>query len=198
MIITPHRIRARTRPGFMQVLSLVAGLAFASSTALAADYVQAPGSTLTFASSFEGEVFTGHFASFTTTLRFDPQQLEQARLDVTIPLASAATANPERDETLQGSDFFASKLFPQARFVATRFRHLGEDRYAADGTLSLRDARHPVTLTFTWQDGAAPVLTGRASVDRLAFGVGGGDWADVAMIPANVAVSTRVNLVPAP
>ncbi|QOW19044.1 polyisoprenoid-binding protein [Lysobacter ciconiae] len=198
MTPTVRATRSPTRPSFLQALSLAAGLTFASSSALAADYVQAPGSTLTFASSFEGEIFTGHFAGFTTTMRFDPQQLEQARLDVTIPLATATTANPERDQTLQGSDFFASKLFPQARFVATRFRHLGEDRYAADGTLSLRDAKQPVTLSFTWQDGATPVLTGRASVDRLAFGVGGGDWADVGMIPAKVAVSTRVNLTPAP
>ncbi|QOW21528.1 YceI family protein [Novilysobacter avium] len=198
-MINPSRPNpARTRPGLLQVLSLAAGLAFASSGVVAADYVQAPGSTLTFASSFEGEIFTGHFASFTTRLRFDPQQLDDANLDVTIPLASATTANPERDDTLQGGDFFASKLFPQARFVATRFRHLGEDRYAADGTLSLRDAKHPVTLTFTWKDGATPVLAGRASVDRLAFGVGGGDWSDPGMIPAKVAVSTRVNFAPAP
>lgn len=198
MINAPQPDRFRSRPGFLGMLSLAAGLAFAGSSVLAADYVQAPGSTLTFASSFEGEVFTGHFGSFTTTMRFDPQQLDQARLDVTIPLTSATTANPERDETLQGSDFFNSKLFPQARFVATRFRHLGEDRYATDGTLSLRDASHPVTLTFTWKGGAAPVLSGRASVERLAFGVGGGDWADLGMIPANVAVSTRVNLTPTP
>ncbi len=179
-------------------LALAASLVVASGTAVAADYVQAPGSTLTFASSFENEVFTGHFSRFTTTMRFDPQRLDQATLDVTIPLASATTANPERDDTLQGGDFFNSKRFPQASYRASKFRHLGDDRYAADGTLTLRSVSGPVTLTFTWKRGTSPVLTGRASVQRLDFGVGGGDWSDLAMIPAAVAISTRVNLSPAP
>ncbi|MGV8940354.1 MAG: YceI family protein [Lysobacter sp.] len=173
-------------------------LATVAQPALAVDYVQAPGSTLTFASQFEGEIFTGHFSRFTTTLSFDPRHLDQARLEVTIPLASASTANPERDSTLQGSDFFSSALFPQARYSASKFRHLGDNRYAADGTLTLRNTSRPVTLTFTWTDGSAPVLAGKATVQRLDFGVGGGDWADLKMIPGAVAVSTRVNLKVAP
>lgn len=189
---------ACSRPSILQVMVLGGALIFSGGTALAADYVQAPGSTLTFASSFEGEVFTGHFSRFSTTMHFDPLQLEQARLEVSIPLASATTANPERDDTLQSGDFFSSKLFPQARYRADSFRHLGEDRYAADGTLTLRDVSHPVTLNFTWTDGASPVLTGRANVRRLDFGVGAGEWADLRMIPATVAISTRVNLAPAP
>lgn len=197
MSTTSYRRRARRSPAVLWAFAL-AGALGASGTALAADYVQAAGSTLTFASSFEGELFTGHFSRFRTTMRFDPRQLDQAMLEVDIPLASATTANPERDETLQSGDFFSSKLFPQARYSAKTFRHLGEDRYAADGTLTLRNISRPVTLTFTWAPGASPVLVGRASVQRLEFGVGGGDWASPAMIPATVAISTRVNLTPAP
>ncbi|KGM51442.1 hypothetical protein N792_09850 [Lysobacter concretionis Ko07 = DSM 16239] len=191
----PDRHTSSCRPALLVGALL---LAMATRPALAADYVQAPGSTLTFASQFEGEIFTGHFSRFTTTLSFDPQHLDQARLEVTIPLASATTANPERDSTLQGSDFFSSAVFPQARYSASKFRHLGDNRYAADGTLTLRNVSHPVTLTFSWTDGAAPVLAGKATVQRLDFGVGGGDWADLKMIPNAVAVSTRVNLQAAP
>jgi polyisoprenoid-binding protein YceI len=191
----PDRHTSSFRPALLAGALL---LASAGRPALAADYVQAPGSTLTFASQFQGEVFTGHFSRFTTTLSFDPQQLEQARLEVTIPLASATTANPERDSTLQGGDFFSSATFPQARYSASKFRHLGDNRYAADGTLTLRNVSHPVTLTFTWTDGVAPILAGKATVQRLDFGVGSGDWADLEMIPNAVAVSTRVNLQAAP
>jgi polyisoprenoid-binding protein YceI len=49
-----------------------------------------------------------------------------------------------------------------------------------------------VTLTFTWTPGAQPVLFGRASIKRLDFGIGTGDWADTKSIPADVAVSTHV------
>jgi polyisoprenoid-binding protein YceI len=42
------------------------------------------------------------------------------------------------------------------------------------------------------------VLAGRATVKRLDFGIGAGDWADTAMLPDEIAVSTRVRFVPAP
>ena len=63
--------------------------------------------------------------------------------------------------------------------------------------LALHGTRKPVTLTFTWTPGAQPVLSGKATVKRLDFGVGGGDWADTGLIPDAIAVSTRVVLQPA-
>lgn len=168
------------------------------SPAIAADYVQAAGSTLTFASRYQGEVFSGRFGNFRTRLSFDPQHLADARLDVLIALASAGTANEDRDETLQGPDFFHSSKFPQARYRASSFRHLGGDRYAADGTLSLRGVSRPVMLTFTWTPGAQPLLTGKATLNRLDFGIGAGEWADLSLIPNAVAVSTRLVLARVP
>lgn len=179
------------------VLALAALSSAGLSTAHAADYVQAPGSTLTFATRYQGEVFTGRFPAFTTRLSFDPRSLGTARLDVAIPLAGAATGDRERDENLRGGDFFNVAKFPQARFVATKFRALGGNRFAADGQLTLRGVSRPVTLSFTWSPGATSVLAGQATVKRLDFGVGGGDWADTGIIPNEVAVSTKVVFKPA-
>lgn len=175
--------------------ALLLALALAAPAA-AADYVQAPGSTLTFATRYQGEVFTGRFPAFATRLRFDPARLGAARLEVSIPLASTVTGNDERDATLKDADFFSVAKFPQARYVATKFRALGGGRYAADGQLTLRGATKPVTLMFSWTPGAAPVLAGRAMVKRLDFGIGGGDWADTSLIPNEVAISTRLTLRP--
>ncbi len=172
-------------------------VAMMSAPAMAADYVQAPGSTLVFASQYDGETFTGSFPGFTTRLSFDPAQLANAKLDVTIPLAGAKTGNADRDSTLQEADFFDVAKYAQARYTASKFRSLGGNRYAADGTLSLRGVSKPVTLNFTWTPGAKPVLSGKATVKRLDFGVGGGDWADTQTIPNEVAVSTKVVLQPA-
>lgn len=195
----PLDLSTATRPTVRCVLAAaIVGLGLGTNAAaLATDYVQAPGSTLTFASRYQGEVFAGHFATFSTSLSFDPQRLADARLEVRIPLASASTANEDRDETLQGPDFFASARFPHAHYRASRFRHLGGNRYEADGTLTLRGASRPVTLTFSWTPGPQPLLSGQATVRRLDFGVGGGDWADLELIPDAVAISTRVLLQPA-
>ncbi|MCW5581093.1 MAG: YceI family protein [Luteimonas sp.] len=164
----------------------------------AADYVQAPGSSLAFATKYDGEVFTGQFGGFSTKLSFDPAQLAAARLDVTIQLVGTSTGNADRDSTLTGSDFFNVAKFAQARYVAEKFRALGGDQYAADGTLTLRGVSKPVTLTFTWTPGSPATLSGKATVKLLDFGVGGGDWSDTGTIPDEVAISTRVFLNPAP
>lgn len=181
----------------MRKLLLPALLAL-STPAVAADYVQAPGSTLAFAGLYQGEVFVGRFPGFSTRLSFDPQHLEDARLQVDIPIATATTRNADYDGELLGASFFDAAKFPRATYVATTFRALGGNRYAADGTLTLRGTSKPVTLTFEWTPGASPVLFGRAGVQRLAFYVGGGQWADTKLIPNAIAVSTRVVFKPAP
>ncbi|PNS07437.1 YceI family protein [Solilutibacter silvestris] len=171
-------------------------LALFAAPAFATDYVQAPGSGLAFAGKYQGEVFTGKFPGFATKMTFDPQQLATAKLEVTIPITTASTGNPDYDGEMRGASFFASAKFPQATYVATRFRALGGGRYAADGTLSLHGISRPVTLEFTWTPGAKPLLVGTASVKRLDFGVGAGDWADTKLIPDAIAISTKVVLQP--
>ena len=175
-------------------LGLFACIATACAPALAAEYIQAGGSSLVFAGTYQGEVFTGRFPGFSTKLSFDPRQLAGAKLDVDIPLATATTANSDYDGEMRGDAFFDAARFPQAHYNATKFRSLGGNRYAADGVLSLHGIDKPVTLAFTWTPGVQPVLTGKATVKRLDFGIGGGDWADTGLIPNEIAISTKVIL----
>ena len=173
---------------------LALAVLLAPGAAMATDYRQAPGSTLAFAGEFDGELFTGRFPEFRTTLAFDPTQPEAARLEVVVPLASVDTGSSERDETLRGSAFFAVARHPQARYTATGFRPRGDGGYTADGTLELRGVAAPVTLRIEWRPGERPVLEVRASVSRIRFGVGSGDWADTSLLPDAIAVSARVVL----
>ncbi|MEQ1512242.1 MAG: YceI family protein [Lysobacteraceae bacterium] len=173
--------------------ALIGGLLLAS-PAFAGEYIQAAGSTLGFSGKYQGEAFIGQFPGFVTTLSFDPAKLAGAKLDVAIPLATATTRNADYDSELRGTSFFNSKKFPQAHYTATKFRALGSNKYAADGVLSLRGVSKPITLTFTWTPGTKPVLAGAATVKRLEFGVGGGDWADVGVIPNDIKITTKVVL----
>lgn len=153
-----------------------------------------PGSSLGFSASYEGEPFEGRFARFTPLIQFDPARLAAARFDVSIQLASADTRNAERDELLLGTGFFNSGRTPTARYQATRFRALGGNRYVAEGTLSLNGISKPVALAFTWTPGATAVLNGQATVRRLDFAVGTGEWADLELLPNEVRVTTRLLL----
>ena len=180
----------------MRLAVLLIGLLLANATA-AADWTLQPGSVLGFSASYQGESFEGRFGKFTPQIRFDPAKLAESRFDVRITLTSASTSNDERDELLKGEDFFNSGKWAEARFIASTFRALGGNRYAADGNLSLRGVSKPVTLTFTWTPGAKPVLAGEAALKRLDFGVGGGDWTDTGTIANDVKVKTRLVLAPA-
>ena len=91
----------------------------------AADYVQAPGSVLTFATEYQGEVFVGRFPTFDTRISFDPAQPQAGTLDVSIGLAGADTVqaaqpprNPRTRATSIGQSSSTSR--PTARSTGTR------------------------------------------------------------------------------
>jgi len=177
-------------------LLLLPALLLATAGASAADYIAQAGSTLGFTATYQEEAFDGTFGKFTPTLRFDPADLAGSRLDVRISLGSASTANAERDEVLLGGEFFDAAGQPEARYVATSFRALGGNRFVAEGTLSLRGVSKSVPLAFTWTPGAQPVLAGEATLSRLTFKVGTGDWTDIGLLPDAVKVNTRLVLAP--
>ena len=83
--------------------------------AWATDYVQAAGSSLVFAGTYQGEVFTGRFPGFDTRLAFDPDHLDTSSLRVSIPLATATTANSDYDGEMRGASFFNAARFPTAQ-----------------------------------------------------------------------------------
>lgn len=162
----------------------------------AADWRALPGSSLGFTARYQGEAFGGHFARFTPQIRFDPARLGESRFDVGIDLASADTRNQERDDMLRSAEFFNSRKQPQARFVASKFRTLGGNRFVAHGVLSLHGVSRPVALNFTWAATAKPLLIGEARLKRLDFGIGSGEWADTDLLPNEVLVKTRLLLAP--
>jgi polyisoprenoid-binding protein YceI len=172
--------------------AVIAMLAIAP--AQASHFAAQSGSSLTFTAKYQGEDFTGRFEKFDAAIRFDPASLATSRFDVRIPLATARTDNEERDEALLGADFFNAVAMPDARYEATRFVKLKDGRYRAEGMLTLRGVKKAVPLVFSWTGGANPVLVGEATVNRLDFGVGTGDWDDVELIPNKVVVKTRLVL----
>jgi polyisoprenoid-binding protein YceI len=149
------------------------------------------GGTLGFRADYSGDAIEGRFARWTARIRFSPEDLAGSRIDVDIDLASVASGDSERDDTLRGEDFFAVAAHPRAHFAATRIRRQGRG-YVADGTLALAGASQAVPVRFDLViDGDRARASGSATVRRLAFGVGKGQWSDPATIADAVAVTFR-------
>jgi polyisoprenoid-binding protein YceI len=150
-------------------------------------------SSLRFTSSMAGESFTGAFRRWDADIRFDPANLAASSVTATIDVASAATGNPDRDQALPTDTFLDAPAFPKASFVAHHFSALGGGRYQADGLLTLRGVSKPLSLPFTLViQGGQARMTSQVAINRLAFGVGQGEWKATTTIPAAVTVSIVV------
>ncbi|GAP67113.1 hypothetical protein MBSD_n2429 [Mizugakiibacter sediminis] len=181
-----------------RLVPLLAALAFALPAAAREWNVDMTRSTLGFTATYQGEAFDGRFERFGAKIAYDPADLAHAKFDVSVDLASADTQNAERDQMLPGADFFDVAKFPRARFVSTGFRRAADGTVLADGILTLRGVSRPLTLTVKFTPAAAgAALDVGASLRRLDFGVGGGDWADTSVIANAVTVKAHLALTPA-
>jgi polyisoprenoid-binding protein YceI len=146
-------------------------------------------SKLTFVGKQAGAEFEGTFERFVSDIRFDPQDLAGSHFDVRIDLASVNSRDSERDDTIRGPDLFAVKQFPTGHYVADKFSARGGNKYAATGKLTLRDVTRDVPIEFTFEKNASGAwLKGEATLQRLEFGVGQGEWKDTETVGNEVKV----------
>lgn len=149
-----------------------------------------PGSSkLDFIGIQAGAAFEGGFDKFIADIRFDPQDLAASRFDVTIDMASVNSRDSERDQIIRGKDLFDVARWPTGRYVAQKFQPAGNGRYTASGTLTLLDVTRDVPIRFSFEEGKDGAwLKGEASIERLAFGIGKGEWSDTSMVGNEVKV----------
>ncbi len=137
-----------------------------------------PGKRLGFSVGSGDGAVNGSFSEWSGSIKFDPEHPESADIRVVISLASAALGDATQDGMLQGGEFFATSANPTASWRSTSVRRTGPNRYSASGTLSLKGASRPQSLSFTLSgEGLKRRVEGSASIDRTAFGVGTGDSA---------------------
>ncbi|WP_309604568.1 YceI family protein [Phenylobacterium sp.] len=152
-----------------------------------------PGSSLTFTTSWGGDAVQGRFDSWQADILFSPEALDRSKVSVSIDMASGRTGDAQRDASLPASDWFDSAAHRQAVFTAKTFQKAGAERYVAHGTLTLRGVTRPVDLAFRLKIvGDRAQMSGDASLDRLAFGVGQGEFEAVDQVPAKVGVHVEL------
>ena len=151
------------------------------------------GSTLTFTTAWSGDAVQGRFDRWKADILFGPKALDRSKVTVTIDMGSAKTGDEQRDGSLPAPDWFDSAAHPNAVFTATKFTESGDGRYVAHGTLNLKGVSKPLDLPFDLKiDGAKATVSARASLDRLAFNVGQGEFAATDQIPAKVQVRVQL------
>lgn len=156
--------------------------------------VDRAGSSVRFASTFNGTPFSGGFSRWDADIRFDPANLAGSEVTATIDMTSASTGDADRDQSLPTPVFFSAAKFPRAIFSARTFTAQGGGHYQAIGTLTLRGVTKPLTLPFTLAlNGPSAKMSASLPLNRLAFGVGQDEWSKPTAIPAAVTVTIALN-----
>ncbi len=130
-------------------------------------------SLIRFETTFSGKPLAGTAERWTAAIRFDPDDLAAAKATISVDAASIAVPDPFVRSNVPGPDGFDTAKHPTVTVELSSFARAAEG-FLARGTLAIRDKRLPVEVPFTFErsaDGAAKVA-GRASVERLAFGLG--------------------------
>lgn len=138
-----------------------------------------PGGRLAFNVDNGGMALNGSFARWSGSIVMDPDAPETARIAIEIDLASASLGDGTQDGMLKGPDFLGAGANPTATWRATSVRKTGANSFSAQGTLSLKGASRPQAITFTLSgSGNTRSVSGNATIDRNAFGVGVGSAAE--------------------
>jgi cytochrome b561/polyisoprenoid-binding protein YceI len=152
----------------------------ASATAEAAgpppEWTIAGGKRLAFSVANGGSRVEGRFADWSGAVTMDPDHPATADIRIGIALASASVGDATKDAMLRGADFLASASHPTATWRSTEVTQAGHGRYRASGTLTIRGRSRPQAIAFKLTGkGRERHVTGSATIDRTAFGIGSGD-----------------------
>lgn len=151
-------------------------------------------SSIKFEATLNDAASKGGFNDFDAKILFHPKALNRSKVSVDVDMSNINSAYQEVAENLVKKEWFNANFFPTARFEAENFSKNDEDKYIADGYLTIKGKRHPVKLEFDlleFDDNAAHMV-GTATVQRMDYGIGEGEWANTSFLKDEVTVIVEV------
>lgn len=145
----------------------------------------------------------GTFDDYNATVLFNPEDLENSSIDVTIPVESINTRNDRRDGHLASEDFFNAEEWPNITFTSNTIEQTGENQFVAKGELTIRDVTSDFELPFEllgvmdnpMQEGRQVAgIVAETSLMRTDYGVGVGDWAATAVVGDEVKIQLNLEM----
>lgn len=87
----------------------------------------------------------GGFEKLSGSLRYDPEQLSNSQVEVSIDASSVNTREPQRDTHLRSADFFDVEKFPSITFKSKKVEGSRDD-LKVTGDLTIHGVTKEVTL----------------------------------------------------
>ena len=139
---------------------------------------------------------SGTFRDFAAIVSLDPAKPENGSAEIIVDIASISTGEPDADTEALTKPWLDAMGFPKARFKSTAVRGLDGERYEVTGMLSIKGTPREMTIPFTLknQPDGTMVASGKFSLRRTDFGIGGGEWNEDDLVANEIPVHFRLTL----
>ena len=149
--------------------------------------------TLAITATQFGSPVEGRFTDWTAAIEFDPDAPGPERGTVTVQISiPSLTLGSVTSEALK-PEFFDADTHPTATFDATIRDDGDENRYSAEGSLTLKGTTVPMTLPFMLEisDDTARMM-GETVIDRRDFSIGTTSYDDEGTVAYDVTVAVSL------
>jgi len=122
---------------------------------------------------FEGKGAKGTFSNMEGTIIFEPTDLYESKMDVTVEVATIETGNDKKNTHARSEKWFDAEQFPKIRFSSKSFELVGAN-YNVVGDLEIKGISKEVIIPFTFtSEVGLGLFEGKIIVDRNDFGISG-------------------------
>ena len=114
--------------------------------------------------------YVGRFNDFDASLEFNPDDLENTKLEAIIEMGSLDINHESLTKQLLSSKWFDQENHPQAKLTSTSLRQVGESDFELDANLEWRGTTKPLVLQVRFNGGANNLLTRKYTLGFHASG----------------------------
>ncbi len=129
-------------------------------------------SHIRFAGIHAGRAFNGHFGAWLAALHIDRQAPQESFLAAVVATGSATTGVSLHDRSLPQGEWFDVGNHPYATFTSTTIESLGDNRYAIEGVLTIKNNTLPLAPLTLSINGDTLQLSGTLELDRASVDLG--------------------------
>ena len=96
--------------------------------------------------------FGGRFIEQDIRFMFDEDNIENSRVEVTIPVSSIDTFSPELNNKMGSDGFFDAENYPTMHFVSREIARTAESQAKMTGDLTIKGVTRPITFDVTYNN----------------------------------------------
>ena len=119
-------------------------------------------------SNFGVNTVTGSLTGFSGVVRLNPQNLQNAKIEVCVEVSTISTGIDKRDAHLQQEEWFNANAFPRLCFQSYEISRT-TNGYKASGTITLKGKTQKISVILQLENN---LLKGSFKLNRLDFDIG--------------------------